>query len=207
MNKLLILCGILFTQMCYAGDVIFQDGFELPCQPLSGLQTRGNIRWFPAGGTHLVDYGQYRNSFGRDPGANPVTLTDFPGVVNYILSISIGKTSYMAAQFTVPAYSATYTNKAFGTWSFTQTGSTSTASMSLSKCPGDFVSVSPECVVINKGEGHGINWKSPESPLLGCKLIPGQSYYLNISFRNEQGGTSCASTSCTIGVKSSRSVL
>lgn len=147
------------------------------CAP-AGLirQTSGKIKTYPGGVTRQnVSYTDYDAVYGPDPGGG--ASKPWPGTTNFVVIPTLTRNQYMSLKFTVPT--ATPSTRA-GQWTFTQTGTTSTTSMTVSTCEGDFTSSSlpTYCKADNAGEGVGIAWAMrPET--FTCQLTPGRTYYLN----------------------------
>jgi hypothetical protein len=147
-----------------------------------------------------VDITQFVNVWGRNaPGAATIP---FPGYQEYAVFKNWDKTKYISTKFTVPETGMDPIST--GKITHGETYPAVRLDVSISSACGDFTSVPPACIALNTGVGGGAGqWKLPTSPIGGCVVNPGQSYYLNIRATDPaQTSSDCSGNICKVTVQS-----
>jgi hypothetical protein len=147
------------------------------CSGPTGLTrtTSGSVSYANQPGSVTRDYTQYTELWGYSmPGEKSGTAPPWPGLQASSPVLAMGRSNFIAAQFTVPAGvpTAWWGNISHTTYSY---GIDVTAAISAT-C-GDF---NPVAACVNNGAfgGHFPTWQTAPTGN-SCKLVPG-TYYLNI---------------------------
>lgn len=139
-------------------------------------------------------FGLLRNA---PQGTTPV---DFPGL-QITRTFQIPKGQYISIEFTVPNDIGVTSN---GIFKHLSTGSSSSFSSTLSKCPGDFRApqeLTAGCYVSSNSEAN-LNYVTNVNSAQKCSLKSGEKWYLNVISAPLGTPTQshCAATSCTATV-------
>lgn len=174
---------------------------------LTGNSSGGN----PAG-TGL-DFTRYSAIFGSSPdtGGTVAEGFGFPGTNRSLTNLGLQRDKYTSLQFRVPT-GATWLNKV-GAFAMIPNGAATW--FAISRCPGQFsqdavwawsAANAASQVCVQQADQQTLPWKITTSASEGnCRLIPGETYYLNIMQSNhpQMGTSTCSSSICTPRIASS----
>lgn len=193
-------------------------GGETACSDASTLprQTTGKTWWISSGQSiNSNDLTQFKTVWGRDPASPNDTgsILDWPNRSGVLTQQNIVKNNYVALKFTVPSGMS---STAWGTLqgSTTMMGGSTLAlfSMTITKdCYGALSTGSSNlpstgvgniCYFSNKTETGTLYWSTGTHT--GCKLTPGDTYYLNIVTAplttTGTGTSACSASTCGVSI-------
>lgn len=119
--------------------------------------------------------------------------TAWPGSNADPFNIAVDTGEYMALQFTVPST----TIDGFVSSVAAPVPNTAGLIASLDPCPGVLETVDGQCDVNFPAVKININWFHTGSPsMIGCELVPGETYFLNLFFGDRNGNPNCTFSEC-----------
>lgn len=144
----------------------------------------------------IADTRNWENIWGHNSSTDNVTLWPGPTSTSPVIR-DFGRTTYLAAQFHVPAG---FSTTAFGQYAHANNPGGPPVTASFSKICGDF---SPQpgtgCVVQNWPDDNSsaLFWKSQSQNTSFCPLQPNTDYYLNMKLSDPATTTWCPASSAT----------
>lgn len=199
-NSLTMTCsnaaGTIHSQ---AATVVVSQAGGTACVGPGGItrQTSGTVTYPNGRGTATRDFTSFSKIWGHAYGNNPPVSDPelpWPGTHGASPILTINRSQFVAAQFTVPQNALTSLSGFIQHQTYSY-GVDMTAAYSTT-C-GDFNPPNPSCVVVGTGPNTAFPfWQTAQGN--GCVLTPGTTYYLNLKPTNPNQATStCAAGSPT----------
>jgi hypothetical protein len=188
--------ALLVLALTPAGaDTIFEDGFDTTSACPAGRQLLAD---FAYGGDNSlrnrynVDVTLWDNIWGHATALDAVV--PFPGRSNAVpIFLNFGASTYIAAQFTVPAGAQPDT---YGWIAQTEYNHEADLMAAISQNCGDFSPAAQACFSQGVGGANLVPWSVPP-PTSFCHVQPGAAYYLNLKVVDASGCE--AGTECVVG--------
>lgn len=188
--------ALLVLALTPAGtDTIFDDGFDTTSACPAGRQLFTDFAYVgddSQRNRYNVDVTLWDNIWGHATALDDVV--PFPGRSNSApVFLNFGASTYMAAEFHVPANAQPNT---YGWIGQTEYNHEADLAAAISPNCGDFSPAAQHCFSQGVGGGNLVPW-AVAPPNSFCALQPGATYYLNLKVVN---ASECASaTDCVVG--------
>lgn len=156
---------------------IYFDGYDSQGDCPRGRIESTMMSWRYDGiGRRIVDVTQAENIWGRAHAGG--ATVPFPWMNVFAVFWSLPRHGYVAARFEVPMDMPAW---AWGMFTHGETLPGPATDMAISPRCGDFNPSGLFCQMRSTGVGQRMGvWGMPGFPGVACKLVPGQTYYINI---------------------------
>ena len=155
-----------------------------------------------------VDFLNFTSTFGVKPDVYPPGTFDtagygFPGTNRTNVTFGLLRGKYISWRFRVPINTISPNNWNLVTGAFQIIPNGAFTLASIAPCPGQFSTdtnypINPGCTITGKGSNLG--WIITSGATNGCKLVPGNTYHLNViqaTSTSTLTTPTCPSTSCS----------
>lgn len=158
------------------------NGLTDAMRQLAGTVTGGTMP-----GTN-IDFTNFTSVFGVKPNVYPPGTVDtagygFPGTNRTNVQIGLQRGKYISLRFRAPINTISPNNWINTTGAFQVIPNGAFTLAAIAPCPGQFSTdtnypINPTCTITGKGSNLG--WIVTPSSTSGCKLVPGNTYHLNL---------------------------